>query len=87
MERILSASLKHGETGDYVLFRFENLAKVRQHIILYLTKANDFGMLSFTVNGQLSPVAYDGYAVRKSFRSWVDIGEFMPNDDGFIELK
>lgn len=79
--------LKHGEIGDYVLFRFENLAKVRQHIILYLTKANDFGMLSFTVNGQLSPVTYDGYASSVSHSGPVDIGEFMPNDDGFIELK
>lgn len=78
---------KNGKTNDYVTYRFDGLSQAKQHLTLYLTKANDFGTLSFTVNGQLSPVVFDGYSTNVTSSGPVDLGEYMPDKDGIIELK
>ncbi len=78
---------KNGKQDDYVTFRFENLKQVKQRLVLHLTKANDFGIFSFTVNGELSPVTFDGYATSVIHSGPVNIGEYIPDQDGVIELK
>lgn len=79
--------LKQGKPGDYVTFRFKNLKKEKQKLLLYLTKATDFGQFCFYINGQLSPVTVDGYESFVTASGPVNIGEVMPDNDGAIELK
>ena len=78
---------RFGGKDDYVTFRFKDLEKVKQRLVVYLTKANDFGILSFTVNGQKSPVTFDGYSTYVTSSGPIDLGEYMPDSNGEIELK
>ena len=78
---------KNGKTNDYVIFSFENLKRVKQRMVVYLTKANDFGILSFTINGEVSPVVFDGYNHSVVSSGAVNLGEYMPDEQGTLELK
>ena len=73
--------------GDYVTYCFKDLKKVEQRLVIYLTKASDYGKLSFTINGQVSPVTFDGYSQPVVSSSPVDLGTYMPDENGEIELK
>jgi hypothetical protein len=53
-------------------------------VTLFATKAADYGMLRFTVNGKASTATFDGYATRVEPSGPIELGTFAPVDRQFV---
>lgn len=74
-----------GEIGDSIKFRFGDLNPVKHDIVIYLTQAADYGKVQFSVNGQASPVIFDGYSTEVKNSGAVKIGTFSP-EHGYFDV-
>ncbi len=77
---------KDCKLGDHVTFEFENLENRPYALTVYATKASDYGILSFTVNGKDTGVTFDGYSVNVVNSGPIALGSFTPVN-GKITLK
>lgn len=73
----------HGQPGDYLLYDFCGLEDRPYRLVLHATKAPDYGILHFYVDGQAVPVVFDGcsaphYDVANS--GPVVLGVFRPSE-------
>lgn len=76
-----------GETpNDNVEFKFEQLEDCPHRIIIYATKAIDYGIINFSINGKDTYVKFDGYSTKVMLSDAIDLGSFVP-DNGVITLK
>lgn len=55
-----------------------------RQVVVYLTQANDYGILKFAVNGQPSATTFDGYAEQVQPAGPVRLGVFKPKDGRFL---
>lgn len=55
-----------------------------RQVVVYLTQANDYGILKFAVNGQPSTTTFDGYAEQVQPAGPVRLGVFKPQDGRFL---
>ena len=50
----------HGKVGSFLEYEFDSLESRPYEVIVYGTKAPDYGVLGFSINGQKSNVEFDG---------------------------
>ncbi|WP_231424738.1 glycoside hydrolase family 172 protein [Pedobacter sp. Leaf250] len=74
-----------GKPGDGLTFRFNDLKTGNYKMVLYCTKASDYGIISFKVNGKQVAVSFDGYQDKVS-RAAVSLGTFA-SEKGQIALE
>lgn len=72
-----------GENGDSVTFRFSELNPVKHDIIIYMTLASDYGKVRFSVNGQPSPLIFDGYDKEVKNSGALRLGTYSPENGRF----
>ena len=73
------------KVGAFIILRIPAEDNTPRHLILSATRAVDFGILSFTVNGQ--PAAgFDGYAPSVTHAAEVVLGKFQPAG-GFFDVR
>lgn len=75
-----------GRPGDFVEFEFDRLENRSYKIAVYATKAADYGIVSFFVNGKDTQVCLDGYDAKVTLCGPVVLGSFTPVD-GKITLR
>ncbi len=75
-----------GKPGDFVEFEFDQLENRSYKIAVYATKAADYGIVSFFVNGKDTQICLDGYDAKVTLCGSVVLGFFTPVD-GKITLK
>lgn len=75
-----------GQEGDYVTFRFDNLKPKKYDILVYMTKAGDYGIVKYTVNGKPTSVSFDGYSTGVKNSKAIKLGTFTP-EEGHFDLK
>ncbi len=79
-----------GKIGNFLEFELPCKENKCYEVILYVTKAPDYGMLNFIVNGRLVQNSFDGcsapqFDVRNS--GPISLGKFSPMEDGKIRLR
>ena len=72
------------QVGDFVEMAVPAPDGRRKQLVLYATKAPDYGVLSFMVNGQPSKVLFDGYADKVEPAAPLQLGTFTPDNGRFI---
>ncbi len=75
-----------GKPGDYIEFTFDTPENRAYRIELFATKAADYGIISFTLNGKKSPVKLDGYNTTVVPAEKLSLGDYKPVD-GKIVLR
>lgn len=75
-----------GKTGDYVEFEFNQLENHTYPIVVYATKAADYGQITFSVNGKDTHTKFDGYSTKVTLSEPIRLGSFVP-DNGTITLR
>lgn len=70
--------------GDYVELQVPAPDDAPRQILLYATRAPDYGQLRFSINGQAVPGIFDGYAKEVRPAAVVNLGTFTPHDGAFI---
>ena len=74
-----------GKPGDSAIYLLDDLKSGDYELILYATKAADYGIITFLVNGRPTNVNFDGY-YDKVIRGKVSLGKFSPVQ-GKIKLE
>jgi hypothetical protein len=76
---------RNASQGDYLLYRFENYKPVTYRIQVQGTKAVDYGILSFSVNGNplINADLYHNSVVHSGI---ISLGEYTP-ENGCFEIK
>lgn len=67
-----------GKPGNYILYRFDIPNNRPRYLTLHGTKAPDFGIIGFEVNGKKLPVKLDGYSRKVMPSGPVRLGKFTP---------
>jgi hypothetical protein len=78
--------LTGGKPGEYVTYRFDVPQEQESQLLIYLTKAADYGIIGFKVNGKELPMKFDAYGKEVKNSGPVDLGSFKP-ENGKIELR
>ncbi|MCW1916503.1 DUF2961 domain-containing protein [Luteolibacter sp. GHJ8] len=78
--------VRGGKEGDAVTLRVPAPDAKPRKLLMAATKANDYGVLSFTVNGQKVEKSFDGYAPTVEASGEFELGTFAPVDGAF-EVK
>lgn len=73
----------HGKVGSFLEYEFDSLESRPYEVIVYGTKAPDYGVLGFSINGQKSNVEFDGcsapeFGVVNS--GAIKLGNYIPSD-------
>src|SRR5690606_38080015 len=69
--------------GDFVTLKLPAPDAEARELVVSPTRAPDFGILSFTVNGRTSETRFDGYAPGVTRADAVSLGTFAPVDGGY----
>lgn len=69
--------------GDFVELQVPAPVTAPRQLLLYVTQAPDYGTLRFSVNGQVVPATFDGYANQVRPASVVNLGKFTPRDGSY----
>jgi hypothetical protein len=69
-----------GKVGDFVELEIPASGSAPKQITLYLTQANDYATLGFSVNGQPCSTTIDGFAPKVQLAPGVQLGVFKPQD-------
>lgn len=77
---------KGGKQGGFAEFEFDCSESRPYKMILYATKAVDYAILAFSVNGKKAPVIFDGYDTKVTLGAPLVLGSFLPVD-GKLRLK
>jgi hypothetical protein len=72
------------KVGDFVEVAIPAAEVGARKIVLYATKAKDYGMLRFTVNGKEADVNFDGYAANPVPTGPINLGIYEPHDGKFV---
>jgi hypothetical protein len=72
------------EVGDFVEVAIPAKEPGARKIVLHATRAPDYGMLRFAVNGKAAEVTFDGYAVKPAPTGPIDLGVHEPKDGKFM---
>ena len=76
-----------GKTGDYIAYRFGNLEALENYkITLYSTKGPDFARLTFSVNGEILPLKFDGFHELVHDAGGIKLGVFTADSQGAIDF-
>jgi len=70
--------------GNFVELQVPAPDNAPRQLLLYLTQAPDYATLRFSVNGQVVPAAFDGYANKVQPASVVSLGKFTPRDGNYV---
>lgn len=76
----------NGQLGDSIVFSFSGLGKNKYEMIVYATKAPDYGIVSLFVNRNSHPVTFDGYNSIVTNSGVISLGSFYP-ENGEIKLR
>jgi hypothetical protein len=75
----------HGQKpGDFVEIAIPAGEPGARSVAIHATKAPDYGMLRFTVNGKAAAVTFDGYAPQAKAAGPLSLGVHQPKDGKFI---
>lgn len=77
--------VKAGKPGDFVELEFA-APNGLHHLFLYATRAPDFGILQFSINGAPATQEFDGYAPTVLPAGKIDLGVFFITD-GKLRLR
>lgn len=69
-----------GNPGDSVKFEFAGLDNRLYKLLLYVTKASDYGIVSFAVNGKKTNIQFDGYDTKVILSEPINLGTFIPEN-------
>ena len=72
------------KVGDFVEFAIPAKEPGARKVVLYATRAPDYGMLRFSVNGKAVEAAFDGYAAKPVPTGPINLGTHEPKDGKFI---
>lgn len=75
-----------GKPGDFIEYTIEGLKEANYKLVLYATKASDYGILTFEVNGKPTNVSFDGYSQNVSRSKPIILGTVTPQSEK-IKLK
>lgn len=75
-----------GKLDDFIEFCFKDLKNQPYKIALYVTKAEDYGIISFVVNGKTLPLLFDCYSKKVTISKAIELGTFIP-EEGKIILR
>lgn len=78
--------LTGGKPGEYVTYQFDVPQTQDHRLVIYLTKAADYGIIGFKVNGKELPLKFDAYGTDVKNSGPVDLGRFTP-ENGKIQLR
>ena len=79
-----------GKPGDFIEYTFDDLKENKYKLTLYATQANDYGIITFYVNGQPVQVSFDGYNETVSRSKPICLGTFAPQSEKLklkVEIK
>jgi hypothetical protein len=69
--------------GDFVELEVPASDDSPRQLLLYATQAPDYGRLRFSINGQIVPTVFDGYAQKVQPAPALNLGSFTPHDRSF----
>ena len=72
------------QAGDYVEVAIPVKGKAPRRLTVYATRANDYGILKFAVNGREVETRFDGYAPDVSPSGPIPLGVFSPHHGKLI---
>jgi hypothetical protein len=72
------------KAGDFVELAIPAKDSGARRIVLYTTRASDYGMLRFTVNKKAAEGAFDGFAVNPAPSGPINLGVHEPKDGTFV---
>jgi hypothetical protein len=72
------------QAGDFVEVAIPAKEPGARKIVLHATRASDYGILRFTVNGKAVEVTFDGYAAKPAPTGPINLGVHEPKDGKFI---
>lgn len=75
---------KSTKVGDYIEFQVRATDDKPRKLIVYATKASNYGILRFSVNGQPSNAVFDGYAAEVEPGAFADLGVFTPQNGKYL---
>lgn len=75
-----------GREKDFIEFEFDGLKSKPYQVVLYATKASDYGIISFAINGKSINKLFDGYDTKVTNSKPIRLGSFIP-ENGKITLK
>jgi hypothetical protein len=70
--------------GDFVELAIPAKEPGARKVVLYATRAEDYGMLRFTVNGKAVKATFDGYAEKPTPTGPINLGVHEPKDGRFV---
>ncbi len=80
------ALITGGKPGEHLTYQFDVPEGQKSKLILYATKAGDYGIISFKVNGKQLPITFDAYSPEVKNSGPINLGTFMP-ENGKIKLQ
>ena len=72
------------QVGDFLEMAIPAPGSGPRKILLHGTRASDYGMLRFSVNGKIAEANFDGYAERPAPSGPIALGVHEPKDEKFI---
>jgi hypothetical protein len=72
------------KVGDFVEITIPAKEPGARKIVLHATRASDYGMLRFTVNGKAAEVTFDGCAAKPAPTGPINLGVHEPKDGKFV---
>jgi hypothetical protein len=78
----LFVQAKH--VGDYVEIAVPAAEPGTKRLVLHATRAPDYGILRFLVNGNAAAAIFDGYADKAAPSGPINLGDFEPKDGKFV---
>lgn len=70
--------IRGAKENDYVEFEFNNLENRKYRAVIYVTGANDYATIAFTINGKPAGRRFDGYSRNVVNSGPIDLGTFSP---------
>jgi len=75
----------HGKrVGDFVELEIPTRQTGKQRLTLYATKSWDYGVLRFSVNGEITGKDFDAFAPQAVLSGPIDLGVFEPRDGRYL---
>ena len=68
------------KVGDFIELALPTAAKGKCKMALYATKAPDYGIVKFTINGEPAGANFDGYHSEAIASGPIELGSFEPKD-------
>jgi hypothetical protein len=76
--------VRAGKPGDFVEVAIPATDSGAKRMVLYATRASDYGLLKFTVNGKVAGQPFDGYAEKPAPSGPISLGVHEPRDGMFV---